>query len=116
MQKRIYLLLLSLSLLLIFACSQIPDSGKIKEDLIGKSTHRNDTEYWWDFEKISEIKECKIISKNQTVDKIEYIVNLNLEDSENKGKFFLELIINYEKEKDKWQMINIYQKKYRKIK
>ncbi|HOV14653.1 MAG TPA: hypothetical protein PK771_10245 [Spirochaetota bacterium] len=112
MKKSIYLLL-SLSLLLFFGCS--PDVGKIKKDLMGKSTYRADTKYWWDFEKISEIKECKIISKNETKDKAEYIVNLRMEDSKDKDKFFLELVINYKKEKGKWIMEKIYQRNYNKI-
>ncbi|HPO50865.1 MAG TPA: hypothetical protein PLO89_11115 [Spirochaetota bacterium] len=83
---------------------------------MGKSTRREDTKFWWEFENISEIKGLKIVDKKQTKDKIDYILDIDLEDSDDKDKFYLRLSVTYKKVGDKWDIEKIYQEKYNKLK
>jgi len=113
MKKGLFLML-SLAVLFLVGCSGVPSASNIKKDLMGKSTNRAGLQYWWDFEKTSEIKKIKIVNKVQSKEEIEYNVDLTLND-ENHGKFFLNLTLTYVKVGDKWQMTGIYQNKYIKL-
>ncbi len=114
MLKRALLLVMSLSFLLVIGCT--PNEGKIKGDLMGKSTYRAGVTYWYEFEKKEEIKSFKITNKKQTKDSIEYVIEMKLENHHDKEKYFLELLVDYKKEKSGWVIKRLHQQKFNKLK
>ncbi len=112
--KKIIYGILSLAILFSFSCSNIPSQSKIKEDLVGITTYRQGLQYWWVFEKTSEIKEVKIVSKVQSEDTLELVTDLVLVD-ENNGNFSLNLTMFYKKDNKTWKLDRVFQNRYAKI-